>query len=144
MSSSTAAREFNKQIANALQSMVKVILEHEYPAHFYTGRLVGIDMTHTICLENARNEKKRKLGTIFIHGNKWVSFTIEGEPFPMEELAARLRKVLPGETIKISDDNSISILGGKVIITEKGVEGRGPTADRIQKVFDSFVADMNH
>ena len=90
------------------------------------------------------HEKKRKLGTIFIHGNKWVSFTIEGEPFPMEELAARLRKVLPGETIKISDDNSISILGGKVIITEKGVEGRGPTADRIQKVFDSFVADMNH
>lgn len=144
MSSSTAAREFNKQIASALQSMVKVVLEHEYPMHYYTGRLVGIDTSHTICLENARNEKNRKLGTIFIQGNKWVSFTIEGEPFPMEDLAARLRKVLPGEAINISDDNTISILGGKVIITEKGVEGRGPTAERIQKVYDSFVSDIKH
>lgn len=142
MSSSTAAREFNKQIATALNSMVKVYLEYEYPNHYYLGRLLGIDVQHTICLDKTINEKKRKLGKVFIQGTKWLSFTVEGEPFPMEDLAARLRKVLPGEAIHISDDNSISILGGKVIITESGVEGRGPTAERIQKVYQSFIADL--
>ncbi|MHA1518811.1 MAG: Lsm family RNA-binding protein [Promethearchaeota archaeon] len=142
MSSSTAAREFNKQIATALNSMIKVILEYEYPTHYYTGRLIGIDLNQTICLDNARNEKKRKLGKIFIQGSKWVSFVIEGEPFPMDGLAIRLRKVLPGESIQIGEDNSINVLGGKIKITEKGVEGRGPTAERIQKVFDAFIADL--
>ena len=142
MSSSTAEREFNKQIATALNSMIKVILEFEYPTHYYVGRFVGIDLSHTICLDNTRNEKKRKLGKVFIQGNKWVSFVIEGEPFPMDDLAMRLRKVLPGESIQIGENNSISVLGGKIIITEKGVEGRGPTADRIQKVYDAFIADL--
>ena len=142
MSSSTAVREFNKQMATALNSMIKVILEYEYPTHYYTGRFVGSDINHSICLENARNEKKRKMGKVFIQGSKWVSFVIEGEPFPMDDLAARLRKVLPGESIQIGEDNSISVLGGKIIITEKGVEGRGPTAERVQKVFESFIADL--
>ncbi len=141
--SSQANREFNKEIAVALNSTIKVILELEYPKHYYIGKLTGFEVgSQSISLENAKDEKHSKHEKIFIHGAKWISFSIEGEPFPMQDLAARLRKILPGEAIEIADDNTITLLGGKIKLSEHGVEGRGPTKNRVQTVFDNFLADL--
>jgi len=140
---SQSARDYNKHLHTALGSIVKVVLEIDYPTHYYIGRLAGVGtINNSICLENAQDDKRNKFSRIFLHGAKWISFTIEGEPFPMEALATRLRKVLPDEAIDISEDNTIHVLGGKVIISESGVEGRGPTAERIKKVYDAFVSEM--
>jgi len=142
---SQAGRDFNKALSTALGSLVKIHLEIDYPNHFYLGKLMGFDLgSQSIVLEQAKNEKHVKYPKLFIHGKKWVSFSIEGAPFPMDKLAERLRKILPGEAISVSDDNSITVLNGKLRITEKGVEGRGPTRERVQKVYDMFIADMKH
>ena len=62
----------------------------------------------------------------------------------MDKLIERLRKILPDESIELHDDGtSIKLLGGKIIITESGVEGRGPTHDRIKRLYDNFCAEMN-
>jgi hypothetical protein len=140
--SSQVIRDFNKELVMALNANVKVLLEIDYPTHFYTGKLTGVEIsTQAICLVNAKDDKNNKYEKIFIHGSKWISFSIEGEPFPMQNLVNRLRKILPGEAINLADDNTITLLGGKIMITEKGVEGRGPTKNRVQTVFDNFVTD---
>ncbi len=137
---SNAAREFNKEIVQALNSMVRVVIDKD---HYYTGRLVGFEVNSlSICLANAINEKRQKTEKIFIRGI-WETIAIEGEPFPMDKLVERLRKILPDESIELHDDGgSIKLLGGKIIITESGVEGRGPTHDRIKRLYDNFCAEM--
>ena len=140
--SSQITREFNKEMAVALNANVKVILEIDYPTHFYIGKMTGFEMgSQSICLTNAKDDKNNKFDKIVIQGSKWISFTLEGAPFPMQELAARLRKILPGEAIEIANDNTVTLLGGKIKISENGVEGRGPTKNRVQTVFDNFLAD---
>ncbi len=140
---SNAAREFNKEIVQALNSMVRVVIDKE-KGHYYTGRLVGFEVNSlSICLANAINEKRQKTEKIFIRGI-WETIAIEGEPFPMDKLIERLRKILPDESIELHNDgSSIKLLGGKIIITESGVEGRGPTHDRIKRLFDNFCAEMD-
>ena len=138
---SNAVREFNKQISASLNSIVRVNLEMD-STKYYIGRLVGFETnSQSLCLENAKDEKHNSYEKIFIRGPAWATFSVEGEPFPMDQLAARLRKIIPGESINISEDNTISLLGGKLLVTENGVEGRGPTRERVQKVYDMFMAD---
>lgn len=139
---SAANREFNKHISSALNQMCKVELEFEH--RYYIGRLVGVDMaTLSLCLESVKDEKNNKIDKIFIRGNSWTTLQTIGEPFPMEKLLERLKKILPGEEITLNDDNTIHLLGGKLKISEKGVDGRGPTAERVQKVFESFVQEIS-
>jgi small nuclear ribonucleoprotein (snRNP)-like protein len=142
--SSQGTRDYHKHLSIALNSIIKVIMDLNYPVNYYLGTLVGIDTnTNAIVLENAQDEKHTKYEKIFIHGSKWVSFSIEAAPFPIHALAERLAKVLPNEEIKVAEDNTISLLGGKLIVNEKGVEGKGPTRERIQKVFDGFLAELS-
>ncbi|MHA1718231.1 MAG: Lsm family RNA-binding protein [Promethearchaeota archaeon] len=137
---SNAAREFNKEISQALNSMVKVVLDKD---QYYTGRLVGFELNSlSLCLANAINEKKQKTEKIFIRGGIWQTISIEGEPFPMDKLVERLRKILPDESIEYHED-AIRLLGGKIIITESGVEGRGPTHERIKRLYDNFCAELD-
>ena len=141
--SSQSTRDYNKAISQALGTIVKVILEIDYPTHFYIGRLTGLDnMSQGLVLEEARDDKHNKYEKIFIHGHKWMSFSLEGEPFPIEALAKRLSTMLPTGSVKVTQDGGISCLGGKVIITEHGVKGRGPTFERIQKVYQSFMEEL--
>ena len=143
--SSQSTRDFNKNLSSALNSIIKVVLEIDYPTHYYIGKLAGFDVSSQgLVLEDARDDKFNKSETIFIHGAKWVTFSLQGEPFPIEALAKRLRMILPGDSVSVSNDNVITCLGGKVKVTEKGVQGRGPTFERIQKIYTSFITEMKN
>jgi small nuclear ribonucleoprotein (snRNP)-like protein len=136
-----ATQLFNRELSSTLTQFVRVNLD--YNNRFYRGKLTGADLeTLSLVLENAVDEKNNKYDKLFIRGQVWETIQVEGEPFPMDKLVERIKKVLPGEEITIGDDNKVYLLGGKLIITEKGVEGRGPTKDRVQKVFESFIAEM--
>jgi small nuclear ribonucleoprotein (snRNP)-like protein len=137
-----AVNAFNKEISQALNSRVKVILDFDQN-RYYIGRLVGFDInSQSIVLEKAADERNNKFDKIFIRGASWCSFSVEGEPFPMEKLLDRIKKILPGEEITLADDNKIYLLGGKLVVTENGVDGRGPTKERVQKVYEMFVEDL--
>jgi hypothetical protein len=141
--SSNANNAFNREISQALHQVIKVTLEVDN-SRFYLGRLIGFQVaTQSLCLKNVRDEKNNKIEKIFIRGPAWATFSLEGEPFPMEKLLDRLRKILPGEEIQLSDDNKIRLLGGKLVVTQDGVEGRGPTRERVQRVFDLFLSEVN-
>lgn len=132
---------FNREITQALTQYVKVSLEKDH--RFYRGRLVGADLSSlSLCLENAMDEKNNKYPKIFIRGSVWETIIVEGEPFPIEKLHERLKKMLPNDEVTIGDDNKIYLLGGKLVVSEKGVEGKGPTHDRVKAVFDSFITEM--
>ena len=133
--SSQTTRDFNKALSSSLNSIIKVVMEIDYPTHYFIGRLGGFDVaSQSITLTDSRDEKHNKFNQIFIHGSKWISFSLEGDPFPIEALAARLRSILPANSVDITSDNVINCLGGKIKVSEHGVQGRGPTHERIEKI----------
>ena len=108
----------------------------------FTGTLVGINPdTLSLCLSEAKDEEGKVLHRIFLNGNVVAQvFTVE-KPFDLKALADRLEKVVP-TMIKLYEDKGFIWVMDKVKVTEKGVvEGSGPAAERVQKVYDQFMGE---
>ncbi len=108
----------------------------------FTGTLVGINPdTLSLCLSEAKDEEGKVLHRIFLNGNVVAQvFTVE-KPFDLKALADRLEKVFP-TMIKLYEDKGFIWVMDKVKVTEKGVvEGSGPAAERVQKVYDQFMGE---
>ena len=62
--------------------------------------------------------------------------------FNLKALAEWLEKVFP-RLISLYEDQGFIWVMGKIKITENGVvEGTGPAAERVQKVYDQFLSEM--
>ena len=60
----------------------------------------------------------------------------------MRALADRLEKVFP-TLVKLYEDKGFIWVMDKIKVTEKGVvEGSGPAAERVQKVFSQFMSEV--
>jgi hypothetical protein len=65
-----------------------------------------------------------------------------GQPFDLKALAGRLEKVFP-TLVKLYEDKGFIWVMDKIKIAEKGViEGSGPAAERVQKVYDQFLSEI--
>jgi hypothetical protein len=63
------------------------------------------------------------------------------KPFDLKSLATRLEKVFP-TMVKLYEDKGFIWVMDKVKLTEKGVvEGSGPAAERVQKVYETFMSE---
>lgn len=133
---------FNREMNGLAEKRVKVELED--PNHFYIGELTGFDLNSgSIILTDVTDEEKMKFSKIVLHGNLWSKIFQEEPPFPMEELGERIAKLFPSGQIKYQhESNTISILNGKIIVSENGVEGSGPTAERVSRIFEQFVEEL--
>jgi len=60
----------------------------------------------------------------------------------MDHLYDRIAATFPPGQVKLIED-AISILNGKIKVTKAGVEGKGPTATHVQKIYDSFMEDLS-
>jgi small nuclear ribonucleoprotein (snRNP)-like protein len=142
MSSLKINVNFNREINSLAERLVKVELTD--PDRYYIGDLVGFDIsTGAIILTNVRDENNMKFSKIIIHGNGWSKIFQEEPPFPMEELGERIAKMFPAGQIKYQQEsNTISILNGKITVSENGVEGSGPTAERVMRIFEQFVEEI--
>ncbi len=64
------------------------------------------------------------------------------KPFDLRALAGRLEKVFP-TLVKLYEDKGFIWVMDKIKVTEKGViEGSGPAAERVQKVYDQFFSEI--
>jgi small nuclear ribonucleoprotein (snRNP)-like protein len=133
---------FNREMNGLAEKRVKVELSD--PEHFYIGELTGYDLNSgSIVLNNVVDKEKMKFSKIVIHGNQWTKIFQEEPPFPIEELGERIAKMFPAGQIKYQQEsNTISILNGKIIVSENGVEGSGPTAERVNRIFEQFVEEL--
>jgi hypothetical protein len=63
------------------------------------------------------------------------------KPFDLKALSERLEKVFP-MMVKLYEDKGFIWVMDKIKVTEKGVvEGSGPAAERVQKVYEQFVSE---
>ncbi len=136
---STAQRKFFGEIAALLDKTVMVVTME---GKKYSGTLAGINPeTLSLCLSEAKDEKGTYLHRVFLNGSIIAQiFTVE-KPFDLKALSERLDKVFP-TMVKLYEDKGFIWVMEKIKVTEKGVvEGSGPAAERVQKVYDLFIKE---
>lgn len=137
---SVAQRKYFTEISALADKNVNVVTSN---GKRFSGVLIGINPDNlSLCLSDAKDEEGKVMHRIFLNGSTVAQiFTVE-KPFDLKALAERLEKVFP-TMVRLYDDKGFIWVMDKVKITEKGVvEGSGPAAERVQKVYEQFMGEV--
>lgn len=136
---SVAQRKFFTEVSALADKNVIVVTAS---GKKFSGNLIGINPdTLSLCLSEAKDEEGKILHRVFVNGNTVSQILTVEKPFDMKALADRLEKVFP-TMVRLYEDKGFIWVMDKVKITEKGVvEGSGPAAERVQKVYEQFMGE---
>ncbi len=137
---SAAQRRFFGEVATLLDKKVTVTTVNGIS---YSGTLIGVNPDNmSLCLSEATDEKGQKLHRVVLNGSVVGRVFATEKPFDLKSLADRLEKVFP-TMVRLYEDKGFIWVMEKIKVTEKGVvEGKGPAAERVQKVYGQFLSEM--
>jgi small nuclear ribonucleoprotein (snRNP)-like protein len=137
---SVAQRKLFTEIAALVDKTVIVVTT---TGKTFTGTLLGINQDNlSLCIAEAKDETGKVAHRVFLNGNIVAQITSTEKAFDLKALANRLEKVFP-TMVKLYDDKGFIWVMDKVKLTEKGVvEGSGPAAERVQKVYEQFMSEV--
>lgn len=137
---SAAQRRFFSEVATLVDKKVTVATVN---GKSYSGTLIGINPDNmNLCLSEAKDEKGQTLHRVVLNGNAVTKVFAVEKSFDLKALAERLEKVFP-TMVKLYEDKGFIWVMEKIKVTEKGVlEGTGPAAERVQKVYSLFLSEM--
>ena len=137
---SLAQRKFFTEITALVD---KSVIVSTATGKTFSGMLVGINPdTLSLCLAEAKDQEGKVLHRVFLNGNVVAQILSVEKPFNIKALADRLEKVFP-TMVKLYEDKGFIWVMDKVKVSEKGVvEGSGPAAERVQKVYDQFISEV--
>ncbi|MHA2271394.1 MAG: Lsm family RNA-binding protein [Candidatus Hodarchaeales archaeon] len=140
MSVANAKRNFARELLSFLNKRVSLVL---ISGTKYTGELRGIDTeSGTAILAKAnRSSDEREFHKIYVAGSQIVELFLEEAPFDLSGLALELEKVFrrPGD-VKLYKDAGLIVVLERVRVSETGVEGTGPVADRVKHIWEQYVS----
>jgi small nuclear ribonucleoprotein (snRNP)-like protein len=136
---SVAQRKFFTEIAAVVDKTVSVATT---TGKTFTGTLIGINPDNmSLCIAEAKDETGKVSHRVFLNGSVIAYMSSTEKPFDLKSLATRLEKVFP-TMVKLYEDKGFIWVMDKVKLTEKGVvEGSGPAAERVQKVYETFMSE---
>ncbi len=136
---SVAQRKYFTDVAALTERTVSVITTN---GKTFNGTLIGINPDNlSLSLADVKDDSGKLLNRLVINGSAVLSISTAEKPFDLKSLSQRLDKVFP-TMVKLYEDKGFIWVMDKVKLTEKGVvEGSGPAADRVQKVYDAFIAE---
>ena len=139
MKLSVAQRKFFSEVAALIE---KTVLVEATTGKKFTGTLIGINPDSlSLCISEAKDETGQVAHRVFLSGNVIAQISSTEKPFDLKALANRLEKVFP-TMVKLYEDKGFIWVMNKVKLTEKGVvEGSGPAAERVQRVYSQFISD---
>lgn len=137
---SVAQRRFFTEVTALVDKSVIVSTTTEKT---YSGTLVGINPdTLSLCLADAKDQEGKALHRVFLNGTVVAQILSVEKPFNIKALSDRLEKVFP-TMVRLYEDKGFIWVMDKVKVTEKGVvEGSGPAAERVEKVYEQFVSEI--
>ena len=135
---SVAQRKFLTELATLVDKPVTV---NTTTGKSFIGTLVGVTDGLSVCIAEAKDETGKINHRVFLNGSVVAIVSSSEKPFDLKALAGRLEKVFP-TMVKLYEDQGFIWVMDKVKLTEKGVvEGSGPAAERVQKVYQLFLSE---
>ena len=139
MSTTTTPKwAFNKELADLKGKYITIVTTS---GKTFNGLLKSWNPdTFDICIANVK-EAKNSYFKVFLRGPVISEILIMEQPFNLQGLANEIkdRLSLLDADVKLFEDARIIQVLNKVKVSEKGVEGTGPVADRVRAVFESFI-----
>ncbi len=137
---SIAQRRFFTEVAALVDTNVVVLTTS---GKRYSGTLVGVNPDNlSMCLAEAKDEEGKVLHRICLNGTVVAEILSVEKPFDLRALSERLEKVFP-TMVKLYDDKGFIWVMNKVKVTEDGVvEGSGPAAERVKRVYEQFISEI--
>ncbi len=135
----TGSVRFLRELAALLDKTVSVKTIH---GKTYLGKLIGYDPnTLSLCLSEAKDNQGTVYARVFIRGDVISEIIRQEEPFDLKGLAERLEKMFPN-MVKLYEEAGVIVVMDRIRVTEEGVvEGSGPVAERVKRVYEQFVAE---
>ncbi len=108
----------------------------------YTGTLSGVDShSFNVCLTEAKDESGSPIRKIFLSGEIVTRILSSEKLFNLQGLADRLERVFP-RMVRVSEAAGVIVVMDRIRVSEKGIlEGSGPAAERVQRVYDEFMRE---
>ena len=137
---SVAQRKYQAEIAALADKTVSVVTT---TGKTFTGTLIGINPDNmSLSIADAKDESGKLINRVFLNGTIVAQILSAEKPFDLKSLASRLEKVFP-TMVKLYEDQGFIWVMDKVKLTERGViEGSGPAAERVQRVYDLFMSEV--
>lgn len=131
---------FFGELSRLLRKRITVVTMN---GKIYTGIFDGFNPeSMSICLTDAVDDKGNTANKVFLNGNIVAQIYTTEKPFNLKALADRLEKVFP-RMVKLYEDAGVIVVMDKVRVNERGVlEGTGPAAERVQRVYNEFTRQL--
>jgi small nuclear ribonucleoprotein (snRNP)-like protein len=136
---SVAQRKYFTEVAALAEKNVAVVTTNN---KIFNGTLIGINPDNlSLALADVKDENGKLLNRLILNGAVIAQIASAEKPFDLKSLSQRLEKVFP-TMVKLYEDKGFIWVMDKVKLTEKGVvEGSGPAAERVQKVYEQFMSE---
>lgn len=137
---STAQRRFLGELSSLIDKTVTVTtLDNKT----YTGTLIGLNPDSlSLCLADAKDKKGQLIHRVVLSGNVVAQVLAVEKAFNIRGLAERLEKVFP-RMVRLYEKEGFIWVMDKIKVTENGiVEGSGPAAERVQRVYSQFMSEI--
>ncbi len=136
---SVAQRKYFIDVSALADKIVSVVTT---TGKTFNGTLIGINPDNlSLTLADVKDETGKPIHRLILNGSIVAQIATAEKPFDLKALATRLEKVFP-TMVKLYEDQGFIWVMDKVKLTEKGVvEGSGPAADRVQRVYDLFMGE---
>lgn len=132
-------RMFFDELSKLLRKTVTVIAKGKR----YVGDLQGFDPeTLSLCLTYVRDEKGAVTPQVFLSGRNIDQIVVTEKPYDLRGLADRLEKVFP-RMVRLYEDVGVIVVMDRVRVNADGIlEGSGPVAERVQRVYDEYTREV--
>ncbi len=92
-------------------------------------------------MTNAKSDAGLAIHKLFLNGETIVQISSFDKPFDLASLGERLERVFP-RMVRVMEDAGVIVVMDRIRVTEKGIiEGSGPAAERVQRVFEEFMRE---
>ena len=136
---SMAQRRFSSEVSALIDPTVTVVTTDNKT---YPGTLIGVNPENlNLVISDAEDSESHVFPRIVISGNTVARILSAQKAFDLRGLAERLERVFP-RMVKLYEKEGFIWVMDRVKVTEKGVvEGSGPAAERVQRVYSQFLRE---
>lgn len=106
------------------------------------GKLLAYNPSdYSVWLADAKDESGNVFPKVFLSGGNILMLEAMEAGIDMQKLAERLNRVFPS-MVKYIKEADVILVMDRIRVTKNGVvEGSGPAAERVQKVFEEFMKE---
>ncbi|MCG3219307.1 MAG: Lsm family RNA-binding protein [Candidatus Heimdallarchaeota archaeon] len=138
--SSAASRGFMNELTIFQGKRVQVVMSN---GKTYIGLLRALEPNRLNVILAEAICDAQQYHRVFLSGQNIIELTLADKPFDLEGLAEELANMFQPQNVKLFSEAGVIRVLDRFKISEDGVVGDGPVAERIRSIYDKFLAEKN-